>query len=159
MLMVVVAATTQVVSQQQHRRPCDASIEMRGLAFNREFLIPVTLDRMWNRGFEYAVTVRDNTYLLSVSSLISELRSMLDSSVIMPTRYPYRRGGAYVVILVHDSSCAWDTIVIEPGQVLYRGNEYIPNVALIQRISELIPAVFGKDMREEFERIRAIRRE
>jgi len=159
MLTTVVAATTQVVSQQGRVGTCRSAIEIRGVAFDREYLVPMTIERVWNNSHEYSVTLRDYASLMSVSSLTSELRSILDSSVIMPARYPYRRGGAYVVIVAHDSSCAWDTIVIEPGQILYRGNEYIPNVSFIQRISELIPAVFGKDMREEFERIRAIRRE
>ena len=157
--MSLVATPGSLWSHPRTVIPCPSSVDIRGLAFNREYLAPVTVERMWNRGFEYAVTIRDVTYLIAVTSLISDLRAMLDTAVVMPELYPYRREGAYVVVMIHDTSCVTDTIVIEPGQVLYRGKEYIPHAAFIERVSELMPAVFGKDMREEFKRIRAIRRE
>ena len=155
----LVITSVSVVSQQREGDPCRALVEMRGVGFDFEYFAPMTVSRVWDLRYKYSVIIRGEMSLMSTSSLIYELRAMLDSAKIMPELYPYRREGAYVVVMIHDTSCVTDTIVIEPGQVLYRGKEYIPHAAFIERVSELMPAVFGKDMREEFKRIRAIRRE
>ena len=158
-LMCLVTTPTFVVSQQGNVDSCRSSIEIRGVAFDREYFAPMTIERMWNQTHEYSVAVRDYASLMSVSALISDLRVLLDSTLLAPDEMRNYRPEVYVVVVLIDCNCVVDTIVIEPGPVVYRGSEYLPHAAFIERVSELMPAVFGKDMREEFKRIRAIRRE